>query len=260
MNDFFQRNFKEWSTIIAALILGVCLIIGTVVVANMVTYVKTFNESQLAVTGSAQLNVTSDQVKWAGQFSVSTQFSDLNNGYTQMAQQKAKLLDFFQKNGVPAQDVTVGPVMTNPTYPEIKYNPQAAQALGKDALTEYTLSQTVVIQSDDVNKITDLSQDVGSLIGQGVNFTTSSLEYYYTKLPQIRAEITAKAVEDAQARAERIAKASGVTLGPLVSVNSGVLQLTPVNSTQTSDEGTYDTTTIQKTLTAVVRASFKMSR
>jgi len=176
-----------------------------------------------------------------------------------MAREKAMLLDFFQKNGVASADVTVGPVMTNPTYPELKFNPQAAQALGKDALTEYTLSQTVVVQSDDVQKITALAQNVGSLIDEGVNFTTNDLEYYYTKLPQVRAAITAKAVEDARNRAQSIAKASGVSLGPLVSVNSGVLQLTPLNSTMTSNEGTYDTTTIEKTLTAVVRASFKIS-
>ncbi|HUW64641.1 MAG TPA: SIMPL domain-containing protein [Spirochaetia bacterium] len=260
MNDFFERYFKEWATVIAALILGISVIVGTVVVARMVTYVKTFDSSQLAVTGTAQQNVTSDEVKWTSQFAVNTDMAGLKTGYTQMDSTKALVIAFLQKNGVSSNEITMSPVVMNETYPELKYNPQAAQALGKGALSSYTLTQTVVIQSGDVDKITSLAQDAGSLINEGVNFTSQSLEYYYTKLPGLRSELIAKAVTDAQARAEKIAAATGVKLGPLVSVNTGVLQLTPVNSAETGNNGSYDTTTIQKTLTAVVRTSFKLSR
>jgi hypothetical protein len=259
LNDFFERHMKEWSTVIGALVLGLSLIIGTVVVARMVTYVKTFDASQLAVTGTAQQNVTSDEVKWTGQFSVSTQLADLKGGYAQMDNDKALVVAFLQKNGVSPQEITVSPVTMSETYPEMKFNPQAAQALGKEALSDYTLRQTVVIQSGGVDKITGLAQQVGSLVDEGVNFSTQSLEYYYIKLPAIRSQLIADAVTDARARAEKIAAATGVKLGPLVSVNTGVLQLTPVNSTMSADEGTYDTTTIHKTLTAVVRASFRLA-
>lgn len=260
MSNFFQKYFKEWSTVIAALIIGVSIIAGTVIVANVVTYVKTFNESQLAVTGSAEQQIKSDEVKWTGQFSINCQLNDLKSGYAQMANKKAQIMNFFNKNGVSEQEVTIAPVMMNQTYPEIKYNPQTAQVLGEGAINDYTLSQTVVVQSGDVNKITNLTQNVGSLIDEGVNFTTQNLEYFYTKLPEIRGELIAKAVTDAQERAKKIAAATGVSLGPLVSVNTGVLQLTPINSTDASGEGTYDTTTIDKKLTAVVRTSFKLSR
>jgi hypothetical protein len=172
---------------------------------------------------------------------------------------KALVMAFLQKNGVSSKEITVSPVVMSETYPQLKYNPQAAQALGKSALSSYTLTQTVVIQSGDVNKVTSLAQDAGSLINEGVNFSTQRLEYYYTKLPGLRSQLIAKAVTDAQARAEKIASSTGVKLGPLVSVNTGVLQLTAVNSTETGNMGSYDTSTIQKTLTAVVRASFKLS-
>jgi hypothetical protein len=38
----------------------------------------------------------------------------------------------------------------------------------------------------------------------------------------------------------------------------GVLQITAVNSTDISDSGTYDTSTIQKQVTGVVRATFSV--
>ncbi|MDA8334147.1 MAG: SIMPL domain-containing protein [Peptococcaceae bacterium] len=259
MKDFFKQYFKEWSTVLAAVILGISVIVGTVIVARMVTYVKTFDASQLAVTGTAEQNVTSNEVKWTGQFSVDTNLTDLKTGYAQMDKDKALVTGFLQKNGISSQDVTVSPVVMSETFPSVKYNPQAAQALGKAALSDYTLRQTVVVQSGNVNKITGLTQQVGSMINEGVNFSTQRLEYYYTKLPGLRSQMIAKAVTDAQTRAEKIAAATGVNLGPLVSVNTGVLQLTPVNSTEVSNMGTYDTTTIRKTLTAVVRASFRLA-
>ncbi len=257
--SFFERYFKEAATLGAALILGLSLVIGTIIVSRMVTYVKTFDDSQLAVTGTAEQNVTSDEVKWTSQFSVQTNLADLKSGYAQMDSDKALAMAYFQKNGISSQEVTVSPVMMNETYPEAKYNPEAAQALGKDVLSDYTLQQTLVVQSGDVDKITGLAQDVGSLINEGVNVSTQGLEYYYTKLPGLRSQMIAQAVTDARDRAVKIAAATGVKLGPLVSVNTGVLQLTPVNSTETGDEGTYDTTTIQKELTATVRASFRMA-
>jgi len=259
MNDFFGRYLKEWSTVTAALILGISIIVGTVVVSRMVTYVKTFNSSQLAVTGTAQQNVTSDEVKWISQFAVNTDTADLKTGYARMDSAKALVMAFLEKNGVSSKEITVSPVVMNLTYPEVKFNPQVAQALGKNAFSSYTLTQTVVVQSGHVNNVTSLAQDAGILINEGVNFSTQRLEYYYTKLPGLRSQLIAKAVTDAQARAEKIASSTGVKLGPLVSVDTGVLQLTALNSAQVSNMGSYDTSTIQKTLTAVVRASFKLS-
>lgn len=259
MDDSSEHHFREWTTVFAALILGACLIVATIVVSNMVSYVKTFNTSQLAVTGSAQMDITSDEVKWTGQYSVNTTLTMMKSGYAQMSENKAAVLAFLQQNGVTAADVTVSPISADLTYPNAKYDPQAVKALGPAALSDYTLTQTVVVQSSDVNKITQLAQSVGTLIDQGVNFRTQSMGYYYTKLPDVRSEIMAKAVTDAQSRAQKIASATGVKLGPLVSVNTGVLQLTPVNSTEISGTGTYDTSTIRKQLTAVVRASFKLS-
>ncbi len=260
LSDSFQRRFKEWSTVIAALILGISVIIGTVVVSNMVTFVKTFNASQIAVTGSAQRKVTSNEVKWTGQFSVNTPLDVMKAGYAGVAREKAQVMAFLKRNGVSAQEVTVSPVKMSLTYPQLKWNPQAAVSLGKAALSDYTLTQTVIVQSGDVNGITSLAQSVGSLVNQGVNFSTQSLQYYYTKLAQIRGALEAKAMLDAKARAAEMVGAAGGRLGPLVSVKTGVLQLTPVNSTETSGGGTYDTTTIQKKLTAVVRASFRLAR
>ncbi len=243
----------SWSVVVSALLLGLSIVIGTFIVTRTIEYVKTFNTSLLTSTGSAEQLVTSDTVKWTGNFFVSTDAASLQAGYAEMEKAKAAVLDFLKKNNVPDGAVTVAPVVMNQNYIDCKANPEAC-AKGPS----YRLSQTVIVESSDVHKITAVAGDLGPLIRQGVTFTAQSLEYFYSKLPELRAQLLAAATRDAQQRAEQIARSTGGTVGQLVSLTTQPLQLTPVNSNQSSNSGTYDTSTIEKKLTAIVQASFRL--
>ena len=64
------------------------------------------------------------------------------------------------------------------------------------------------------------------------------------------------AAKDAKERAERIAQSTGNSIGAVRSAKMGVLQITAADSTDVSDYGVYDTSTIEKDMTAVVNVSF----
>ena len=49
---------------------------------------------------------------------------------------------------------------------------------------------------------------------------------------------------------------TGNSIGSVKSAKMGVLQITAADSTDVSDYGTYDTSTIEKDMTAVVNVSF----
>jgi hypothetical protein len=68
----------------------------------------------------------------------------------------------------------------------------------------------------------------------------------------------AAASADARARAEKIAHSTGCKLGVLRDAQMGVLQVTRPDSTETSDYGMYDTSTIEKDVQAVVTATFRI--
>ena len=53
--------------------------------------------------------------------------------------------------------------------------------------------------------------------------------------------------------------ATGGHLGKLRSVDVGVFQVTSPNSTEVTDYGVYDTSTVDKDVTAVVNVSFALS-
>ncbi len=257
MEGFMEspRDNRPWFQLLSALVLGIALIVGTIITTQSIDYIKTFNTSLLNVTGEAQMNVTSDQVKWTGSFFVNAQPTQLQPAYAQMSKDAAAVRAFLAGKGVPAADVTISPVNMNQIFANCAQQPGIC---GKFDIAGYRLNQTVAVQSNDVQGITKIAGDTTPLIDQGVAFSTQNLAYYYTKLASLRAKLIAQATGEAQRRAQQIAAATGRQIGQLVSVQEEPLQLTPVNSPNVSNGGRYDTSTIQKQLTAIVQASFRL--
>lgn len=245
-------NRPAWLNLAAALALGVAIVVGTVITASTIRYVKTFNESQLTVNGEATQVVTSDQVKWTGNFFVNANANSLQPGYAKMSADAAAVRSFLQSHGVKASDITISPVQMMQNFINCKLNPKAC------GTTSYKLQQTVTVQSGQVKQVTALADNVSPLISRGVVFSTQSLQYYYTKLASQRAKLLAEATKEARQRAQKIAGSVGAHVGQLVSVHSEPLQLTPVNSPQVSNGGMYDTSTIQKEIKAIVAVTFRL--
>ena len=242
------RNLKENPNkiIYTSIILGVCLIISAVI-ASITFYIVRSPEDTLSVTGSVRQRVTSDIAQWSGEFSRTVLTEDLKIGYDMMQTDQELVLDFFEDNGFNEEDVAISPVFMSQLY---MYDP--------DAPKENVLRQSVEIQSSNVDKITDMAKNTQELINKGVIFSTNSLEYYYSGLPDLRIELIPDAINDAELRAEKIAEGSDKKIGSIKSAHLGVVQVLPVNSTEVSDWGTYDTTTIEKEVMIPVTVIFTL--
>jgi hypothetical protein len=66
----------------------------------------------------------------------------------------------------------------------------------------------------------------------------------------------ADATKDARARAEQIAAQGSRSIANLHDAEMGVFQITPLHESNTSGEGESDTSSMEKTITAVVTATF----
>jgi hypothetical protein len=232
--------------ILFGLVLGLCIIIASGIASYTFFYVRTKGDT-LAVTGSVKQLVTSDLAKWTGAFQRNIPQEDLKAGYAQMKQDEEKVLEFFKGYGYAESDVLISPVFMEAPF---QYDPNAPK--------EYILRQNVQIQSNDVNKVTEMTKNTQALIDEGVIFSTYTLEYYYTKLPELRIELLGDAVEDAKLRAQAIAESTGLKVGTIESANAGVVQVLMVNSTEISDYGAYDTSTIEKEVMVTVTAIFNL--
>ena len=134
--------------------------------------------------------------------------------------------------------------------PELVKERETGKTLG------YKLSQRLEIRSNQVDRYAKLSRQINELINEGIPLTSEPPEYLYNELSKLRIEMIAEATKDAKARAESIAKSTGNRVGGVRSADTGVFQLTPRNSTAVSNGGSYDTSSIEKDITAVVSVKF----
>ncbi len=228
------------------LILGGSFLIAVLIAMGTVFRLRGLNDT-VAVTGSAKMEVTSDQAKWTTQISRTVRESTLNSGYTQIAGDLEKTKAFLKSQKIEDAEMNITPVSMNEVYQQN----QAAEKL-------YNLSQTFTIQTNDVERLTAASKNISAIVSQGVIFSSLSLEYYYSKLPEARIQLLSLAIDDAKARAAELAKNSGSRVGTLKSASSGVVQVNSRNSTDVSDYGSYDTSQIEKQVTVTVKASFSL--
>ncbi|HZJ09982.1 MAG TPA: SIMPL domain-containing protein [Trueperaceae bacterium] len=240
--------------VLASLLLAIGLVVAALVVIRGFERVRGMEASVLDVTGSADRVVTSDQVKWVGGFSRRVDSTSLDEGYRRMSDDLDEVLDVLADDGFDRDDLTIRPVTVNGVYRE-------CFDAGPDCVREviaYELEQWFTLSSDQVDTVTQLAQDAQPFVDAGLNYQTISLEYFYSELAAARPELLAEAIRDAQLRAEAIASATGSRVGHLRSADSGVFQVTQLNSTEVSSFGMYDTSTIEKRITAVVHASFAL--
>lgn len=230
-------------------ILGLSLIIGTSIIAWSLITIKA-NQDQITVSGSARQRVISDSVKWTGSFTQLTTQADAKNGYAQMKKDENAVKKFLANNGVASSSVNIYPVMMQENY---NYN-SSNNGLPK----QYILSQTVEVRSTDVDKIKNLAANIQPLVDQSVFFSTTALEYYYTKLSDMRISMLPAAIADAKARADKIADGSGKKIKSIKTVDMGVVQVLSPNSVDISDYGNYDTSGIDKEIMITVKAIFNL--
>jgi hypothetical protein len=238
----------EKSLIKTSVILGIFLVIGVSIISYSLYQIKA-SDNSLSVTGSAKQAVSADKVKWNGNFSRTVLASNLKTGYAQMKADEAIVSKFLKDNGIVDTELTISPISMQEQY---NYNKTSG------APVEYTLSQNVIVQSVDIQKIQNISKNTQTVIDQGVIFSAYSPEYYYSKLPEARVTLLPQAMKDAQTRAESIAESTGKRVGSLKSASMGVVQVMQPNSIDISDYGNYDVSTVEKEIMITVKASFSL--
>ena len=125
-------------------------------------------------------------------------------------------------------------------------------------LESYNLSQPIEIVSNDVNKIKEISLDIQNLLEKNIDININQTSYFYSKLSDLKVELLELATIDSMQRASAMLKATNNKVGKIQSVKMGVFQITEVDSTNVSDMGINDTSTIDKKVTAVANVVFKI--
>ncbi len=242
--------------IIIASVLGLCAIICTAILSfSFLSFTKTRNTSGITATGSANCNFESDLIVWRGSFTTSGDTTAI--AYNTIKQDADLIKNYLIENGITQEEMVFSSVniMQNTTA---QYN-ENGDYIG-DIPNGYSLSQEVSITSNDVNKVERISRDISALIESGVELTSGSPEYYYTKLDELKLELIQQATENAKQRVDIIAKNSNSKIGELLGANLGVFQITAQNSAseEFSYGGTFNTSSRFKTATITVNLNYSI--
>ncbi len=123
--------------------------------------------------------------------------------------------------------------------------------------TGYNLTQTVKVESNNVDKIDQISREATELIQSGIEFNSPPPLFYNTKLAEVKMDLLARASADAKQRAETIAKNAGSSLGKLKKANMGIFQITGKNSNEDySYGGAFNTSSKRKTGSITIKMEF----
>ncbi|MBI3879380.1 MAG: SIMPL domain-containing protein [Verrucomicrobia bacterium] len=233
-------------------IAGLFLAAGLVASAMVATraWVRIAESQTVTVTGSARRAVTSDLVVWRGSFAVEAK--TLLEAQRALKADLAKVEAFLKTAGVTNHGVSTISIQ------EIRARAKGDADSNEQRTVGYRLGQSVEVQTEDVAKADKLSTDSASLVEQGVAFTTSPVEYIYTKAGEAKVEMLGEATKDALARAEQIAGTGGRKVDQLRAAKMGVFQITPQHAIKVSWDGENDVSSLDKTITAVVNATFSL--
>ena len=230
-------------------VLGVALAAGASAVGDGLR--DRDDQEAVAVTGSARRTVVSDTVVWRA--SVTSTQATPAAASRELSAWVDRVRAFLSEGGARDDEIRIDPVSTE-TISEFAPN---GGPTGRTA--GYRLSRAFVIRSSRVNEITTLVQGSNALLSDGIPLTAEPPQYLFTGLSKLRPELLASASEDAKTRGRRLISAAGGRVGRLRNVSAGVFQITAPGATDTSSEGMYDTSTIEKDVTAVVRLTFGLA-
>ena len=236
------EKLEKFQLVLLSLILALGLIFA------VKTGTGSLSNDKITVTGSAYKVVKSDSARL--EFEITSRSANKQTAYNTVKSQLPIVKKYLEDKGITDIDIKA-----SNGYYSYKYLPNGTVT---NDIAYYNLSQQVVIKSNDVQKIKDVSTDIQNLLDKGIDINVTDTQYFYSGLANLKVELLEDATKDAKDRASAMLKATYNRTGKIQAINMGVFQITPIDSTNVSDMGINDTSTIDKKVTAVANVVFRI--
>ncbi len=232
--------------VVVALIIGLSFIIVAKILSNTAIDIK--NKGYVRVKGFAKQEIKSDLAIFEAK--IVEEDADLKLCYKNLTTSKDKVKNFLKTFGIPDNSIEFYSANIDEEY---KIN---ERGYSTDEFVKYILKQNFKIESNDVEQISKLAEEISQLLDDGVKMFVSDPKYVYTKLDDLKVEMIGRATANAKERAKTIAEKGNFRLGPIASVRVGIFQITPLHSTKVSNYGINDTSSIDKEIKSVVEIKY----
>ena len=203
----------------------------------------------ITVTGSAQVEATADTAVW--NIYINTQLPSISEAVAKVDLDTKALIEYLVSQGISASEITSYGVSTSTAY-EVANGTQTSNIIG------YVANNSIRVRTKEVQKVKKATENIGQVLQTGISASSGTPEYYLSNLAELRPKVIEEAVADAKTRATAMGAAIGGNVGDPISGSSGSVQVNPPDSVE-SDYGSYDTSTIDKSVRAVVSVTFKVN-
>ena len=234
-----------------AIVFAISIVAASIILGNAVIN-RNKKVGTISVTGLGEANFTSDLIVWEARFSQINK--DLKQAYADLKTDKETISEYLISKSLSDSVIIFNAVNTDKSMKQ-NYSTDG-KYLGQEFIG-YTLSQTVQINSKEVEKVEKISREVTELLNKGIQLYSMSPRYYYTKLEDLKIEMVSRATENALLRAKSISENSGAKLGDLSLAQMGIFQITGQNSNEDySWGGAYNTSSKEKTASITMKLTY----
>ncbi|EPR67375.1 SIMPL domain-containing protein [Cyclobacterium qasimii] len=238
---------------LTAVIFAIAIVVSAIVLGNAY-WKRNQAAAKITVTGLGETDFVSDLIVWEGLFE--KEALSLGDAYTGLEKDRQVVTAYLNSKGIAKEEIVFSAVQTRQNT-RAEYNNQGG-FMGNTFLG-YILSQTITIESREVEKVEKTAREITELLNKEIQFYSQAPRYYFTQLADLKIELISKATEDAKLRAEMIATNSGARLGNLTAANMGIFQITGQNSGEDySWGGTFNTSAKAKTASITMKLDYSI--
>lgn len=242
------------TSVIISIIAALSIVVSSLILGISFFQTKASSKT-VSVVGLAEKDFVSDLIVWNVRLNVLKM--DLKEAYSEIKIQNSIVKEYLISKGIRESEIVFNPINTQKDY-RYEWDNQYSHRI--EHFNGYSLTQTIVIESKEVEKIEKITREVSELLDKGIQLNIEAPEYYYTKLADLKVEMLAQATKDARTRAETIVDKAGAKLGSLKIANMGVFQITAPNSAEESYTwgGTFNTSSKNKRASINMRLTYKV--
>jgi len=214
------------------------------------------DDRSVNVKGLSEREVKADLVVWNIQTRVV--YDNLLEGSKKIEESKNQVVQFLLKNQLKSEEIITEGISV--------IDKQANQYGNNQQINtpRYLITQTIQVRSTNVDLIQKVSRMTGELLQVGVVISNNEygnpIQFYFTKLNDIKPEMISEATKNAREAALKFATENDASLDDLKKANQGLFTIVDRTASLSAGEGGYSSSTVDiyKNVRVVISAEYSI--
>jgi hypothetical protein len=214
-------------------------------------------DRSVSVKGLSEREVKADLVVWNIQTRIVC--DNLMDGSKQVEGSKNQIVNFLIQNQIKGEEIITEGISV------IDKKANQYGNFQQDNSPRYLVSQIIQIRSGNVDQVQKVSRMTGELLQAGVIISNNEygnpIQFYFTKLNDIKPEMISEATQKAREAARKFATENDASLGRLKMANQGLFTIVDRTASLSTGDGGYSSGTndLYKKVRVVISAEYSIN-